>query len=174
MIWVAIFWMRFGRNATVKTMPYSAIYDAMVVLQWAALPTPAERQHATVRAIVNGEIRLCMSQPLFDEIRGLLCRKELREKLPSLTPASAALVLKRMLEFADWFDPVPNVFTWPQHPDDDHLFNLAIHAKAQYLVTWETRILKLAADTIPAADVLRRLAPDLTILTPRQLADKLR
>jgi predicted nucleic acid-binding protein len=68
---------------------------------------------------------------------------------------------------------VPAVFTWPQHPDDDHLFNLAIACKAELLVTWETRILRLGADTTPDAERLRTLAPQLLILTPRQLADRL-
>jgi predicted nucleic acid-binding protein len=47
-------------------------------------------------------------------------------------------------------------------------------AKARYLVTWETRILKLAIEKTPAADLLRQLAPDLVIVTPKQLADLLR
>ena len=63
-------------------------------------------------------------------------------------------------------DAIPNQFTWPEHPDDDHLFNLAIHAQAQFLVTWETRILKLSEDPSKAATELRRLAPHLQMITP--------
>jgi predicted nucleic acid-binding protein len=72
------------------------------------------------------------------------------------------------------FDSVPAMFTWPAHPDDDHVFNLAIHANAEYLVTWERRILKLANDTTLPADLLRRLAPDLKIVTPKELAEVLK
>ena len=79
-----------------------------------------------------------------------------------------------VLTRATVIDPMPHVFTWPQHPDDDHLFNAAIAAKARYLVTWETRILKLGTDTTPAAHLLRQLAPNLAIITPKQLADALR
>jgi predicted nucleic acid-binding protein len=75
---------------------------------------------------------------------------------------------------ATFFSAVPNAFTWPQHPDDDHLFNLAFHAKAKYLVTWETRILKLETEMTPVAELLRELAPDLMIITPKQLADLVR
>ena len=71
-------------------------------------------------------------------------------------------------------DPAPKAFTWPQHSDDDHVFNLAIHAIAKFLVTWETRILKLSIDTTPAAELLRRLAPGLAIVTPKQLVDACR
>ncbi|HZZ44313.1 MAG TPA: hypothetical protein VFE58_15370 [Tepidisphaeraceae bacterium] len=69
---------------------------------------------------------------------------------------------------------MPKVFTWPQHPDDDHLFNLAIEANVTHLVTWETRILNLATDSTPSAILLRRLAPNLSIITPKQLAELLK
>jgi predicted nucleic acid-binding protein len=65
-------------------------------------------------------------------------------------------------------------FTWPQHPDDDHLFNLAIACKAELLVTWETRILKFGADITPDAQKLRTLAPQLQIITPKHLANRLK
>ena len=61
-----------------------------------------------------------------------------------------------------------------RHHADDHLFNLAIHAEANFLVTWETRILRLATETTEAANYLRRLAPGLSIVTPKQIADVIR
>ncbi len=61
-----------------------------------------------------------------------------------------------------------------KHPDDDHLFNLAIYAKARYLVTWESRILKLAADQTQDALRLRQFAPNLEFITSKHLADELR
>ena len=71
------------------------------------------------------------------------------------------------------FDPIPSVFTFRPDPGDDHVFNLAIHAHAEYLVTWETRILKLHGATTPAAVELRSLAPQLSIVTPAVLAQKI-
>ncbi len=35
---------------------------------------------------------------------------------------------------------VPSRFSLPQHPKDDHLFDLAIQAQADYLVTCESRL----------------------------------
>jgi len=43
------------------------------------------------------------------------------------------------------FDRVPSLFTWPADPGDNH-YQLAIHAQAEYLVTWETRMLGLAGE----------------------------
>ena len=147
-----------------------AVYDAMVMLQWAALPPVPGRQHATVTALTSGQLRLAMSQALLDELRGLFFRPELRQRLPSLTPQNAAAVLKKTLEFADWFESVPARFSLPQHPKDDHLFNLAIESGASYLVTWETRILRLKDTDTPESSRLRGLAPALSILSPKELA----
>ena len=155
-------------------MPPLAVYDAMVLLQWAALPPEPVRQHTSVRALVDGRIRLAMSQRLLDEVRDLFFRPELQQKLPALTPAHAASILQKTLEYADWFGDVPPRFALPQHPKDNHVFDLAIESKAAYLVTWETRILKLQDATNPEASELRNLAPALHILTPKDLAVVLR
>ena len=78
------------------------------------------------------------------------------------------------MEFADWFPNIPSKFSLPQHPKDDHLFDLAIESQAVYLVTWETRLLKLHEAHPTEAKRLRQLAPNLTILTPGQLAEALK
>lgn len=153
-------------------MTRRAIYDAMVFYQWAALPSG--RQHGTVAALYDGSIRLCISRALFDEVRDLLSRPVIRAKVPELTDARVAEVLEAAVRFADWYEAVPPVFTLPQHPDDDHLFNLAIESGADYLVTWESRILSLADAHTPKADELRRLAPNLKIVRPDKLRQLIR
>jgi putative PIN family toxin of toxin-antitoxin system len=144
----------------------------MIFLQWAALPQG--RHHATIRAVYEGAVRLYLSQALLDEIRDVLSRPEVVARSPNITPDRLKQVLATTLEIAEWVADVPPAFTWPQHPDDDHLFNLAIACKAELLVTWETRILKLGADTTPEAQKLRALAPQLQIITPKHLADRLK
>ncbi len=114
-----------------------------------------------------------MSQPLLDEIRGLFFRPELQRRLPSLTPHHAAAILQKALEFADWFDVVPARFSLPSHVKDDHLFNLAIASQSSYLVTWETRLLELQGADSSHAKRLRELAPGLSIVNPKELAQAL-
>jgi putative PIN family toxin of toxin-antitoxin system len=144
----------------------------MIFFQWAALPN--NRQHATVKALYDGSIRLCLSEALFDEVQEVLSRPEVRAKAPNLTPERLKEVLAAALERADWIADIPNAFNWAQHPDDDHAFNLAIAARAEYLVTWEDRILKLSSDESSPANRLRALAPQLKIVTPKELAERLK
>jgi putative PIN family toxin of toxin-antitoxin system len=148
------------------------VYDTMVFLQWAALPEG--RHHATIRALYDGTVRLCVSQALFDEVREVLSRPNVVARSPNINPDRLKEVLAITLEMAEWVADVPRAFTWPQHPDDDHLFNLAIAAKAEFLVTWESRILKFASETTEDARHLRILTPQLEIITPKQLAERLK
>jgi putative PIN family toxin of toxin-antitoxin system len=143
----------------------------MIFFQWATLPAePPGRQHAAVTFLVNSEIRLCMSPALFGEIRSMLTRPELAARFKTLTPEHVADILDRTVAYADWYETVPNRFSLPAHPKDDHLFNLAIEAQAQFLVTWETRLLAVQGSRRPEAEASRGLAPNLKILNPIDLA----
>jgi predicted nucleic acid-binding protein len=119
-------------------------------------------------------VRLCLSAPLLAEVRDVLTRAEVRAKFPALVPEAVDAFIEDIAGLASLYDAVPAIFTWPAHPDDDHLFDLAIHAQARYLVTSETRILNLATASTPAAQTLRQLAPDLAILDPKSFAELIR
>jgi putative PIN family toxin of toxin-antitoxin system len=147
------------------------VYDTMVFLQAAISPN---RRYATFDAVEDNRLSLCLSVELAAEVRDVLTRPVQTRRFPALTPQRVAQFLDKVNALATLFHDVPPIFDWPQHPDDNHVFNLAIRARAKYLVTWETRILKLANDSSAAAESLRRLAPDLVIITPKQLADLLR
>ncbi len=147
------------------------VYDTMVFLQAASQPG---RVHATMRAVNDGVVTLCLSLALLGEIEDVLTRPVYAVRFPGMTTARVDGFLADVRARAQMFDPVPRTFTLPGHPDDDHLFDLAIHAGARYLVTWESRLLALAADTTPAAGGLRTIAPDLAIVTPADLAIRLR
>jgi len=148
------------------------VYDTMLFFQAAAQNPP--RLHGTFQALDAGTVRLCMSQELYDEIADVLTRPEIRKKAPSLTTTRVAQFLAKVKSVSRWFDEVPHVFTLAGHSDDDHIFNLAIAAQAQFLITWEGRILKLEHADSEEAKLLRTLAPVLAILSPVDFAAKLK
>jgi putative PIN family toxin of toxin-antitoxin system len=148
-----------------------AVYDTMIFFQWAALPK--DRQHATVRALYDGSIRLCLSEELIDEVKDVLSRPEISAKAPHLTDDRIKDVLAAALEHADWVANVPKGFTLTAHPDDDHILNLAIAAKVDLLVTWETRLLNLPTDQSADGKRFQELTPNLKIITPKELAQEL-
>ena len=149
-----------------------AIYDVMVFIQWASLPVG--RQHATIKALCDGTVRLVMSQDALDEIRMVLNRPELTDRLPNLTPERVNQVIRATVELAEWIPNVPEAFTWSHHPDDDHFFNLAIAARADWFVTFEERILNMRKNFPTDAAHLQALAPRLRIVDPKTLSLELR
>jgi putative PIN family toxin of toxin-antitoxin system len=155
------------------TVSERAVYDVMVFFQSATLPADKpQRIHGTLRALIGYDIRLCMCKTLLEEIRKVLSDEELRRDYPSLTAERVAVILDRVLEYADWFENVPRIFSVASHTKDDHLFNLAIESKARYLVTFEKRILALQDGRSADARRLRELAPSLRILNPPALAQE--
>ena len=146
-----------------------AVYDTMLFFQQAALSI--DRTHATFKAVESGDIELCLSHALLLEIKQVLTRPEMLRKAPSLTPERVEKILSALMSRSTLFDPVPQIFHWPEHPDDDHLFNLAIAASADFLVTWETRLLKLPQSILLQ---LHAVAPHLRCLAPFELLAELR
>src|SRR2546428_3911029 len=100
------------------------IYDTMLFFQAAAQKPP--RLHGTFQALDARKVQLCMSQELFDEIADVLSREEFLEKAPHFTPERAAIFFAKVKSVSAWIASVPDTFTLPDHPKDDHLFNLAI------------------------------------------------
>ena len=152
-------------------MSIPVVYDTMLFLQAASRP---DRTHATFRAIRERSVTLCLSARLLAEVRDVLTRAEVRAKFHALVPEAVDAFIEDIAGLASLYDVIPAVFAWPAHPDDDHVFDLAIHARARYLVTWETRILNLATTASPAAQTLRQLAPNLAIINPKAFADLIR
>jgi len=148
-----------------------AVYDTMLFFQAAAQP---DRIRGTMLAVKEGRIQLCLSKDLVAEISDVLTRPEYQLKFPALKPPAVDIFIADVVSRGKLFDPIPQTFTWPPHPDDDHIFNLAIVANADYLVTWETRILNLSTATTDDAARFKSLVPRLQIITPRDLAQRLK
>jgi len=105
----------------------------MVFLRAAA--ARPDRIHTTFRAVRDGRVTLCLGTDLLTEVRDVLNRDAVRAKFPSLTVEAVEVFIASVLAQGKMFDSVPQAFNWPEHPDDNHLFDLGIYAKAKYLVT---------------------------------------
>lgn len=148
------------------------VYDSMLFFQWAALSPQARR--GTVELVETGKVVLCLSADLVTEVRELLARPAIRAKSSHLTDGRVASVLALANSCGAWFTDVPSVFRHSRHSDDDHIFNLAIVAKADFLVTWEERHLRMAAKHPDDMAQLRNFAPALRIVDPPTLLRDLR
>jgi putative PIN family toxin of toxin-antitoxin system len=149
----------------------NVVYDTMVFLQNASRP---DRTHASWQAVRDRRVILCLSGELVAEVQDVLTRDEIRRRFPGLTPLVAQAFIGEMLTLGTLFDPVSQAFTWPHHADDDYLFNLAIAAGAERIVTSETRLLTMGNHFPLDAERLGALAPQLRVVTPKDFSVELR
>ena len=146
------------------TAPYRVVYDCMIFLQAAARP---DRVHGTMRLVHDGRVTLCVSPYVVAELRDVLTRPEIQSRFPTLKPEQVEAFLTRILSLATLVENVPELFILPRDKKDEPYINLAIEAKARYLVTWNERHLTylMRQDTPEGRDFCQRF-PEIKIMDP--------
>jgi putative PIN family toxin of toxin-antitoxin system len=121
---------------------------------------------AALRLLEAGAISLFLSEAVLREVRDVLSRPRVRRKNPQLTDESVAAFLQSLSEKATLVDPVPEQFSYPRDPKDEPYVNLALAARALYLVSWDKDLLDLMRTDLPEGQAFQERFPGLTILDP--------
>jgi len=152
--------------------PIPVVYDCMIFLQAAAR---VDRLHATMQLLHDGAVTLFVSPDVIAELRDVLTRPEVTAKFPALSPQHVDLFLSDLLSRAKMVLAVPLIFSLPRDKKDDPYLNLAIEAKARYLVTWNDRHLTylMRQDTPEGVEFCRRF-PGLSIVDPPTFLNEIR
>jgi uncharacterized protein len=141
-----------------------AVFDCVVFLQAAARETsPAG---ACFRLLIEATITLYVSPEILTEISEVLRRPKLRQRFKTVTPERVDAFLRELQNRAVLLNAVPEVFTYPRDPDDEPYVNLAVAARARYLVTWDKDLLDLANDATAEGSAFQQRFPDLRIVDP--------
>jgi putative PIN family toxin of toxin-antitoxin system len=135
------------------------VLDTGIVLQAGLRPLGPAGQ--LVSLIDQNLFTLYLSEPGVEEYADVLHRPSIRAKNPQLTDDLATAIAERIRIQGVLLPAVPDHFHYPRDPDDEHVVNLAIEAKAQFLVSRDKDLLDLMHD-----EEFHRRYPDLTILDP--------
>ena len=140
------------------------VLDTGVILQAALRPTgPAGR----LLALLDKDLfTLHVSEEVIAEYEDVLARPSVRAKNPHLTAQLAAAIVERIRGRALLFSAPPDHFRYPRDPDDEHILNLAIETKAEYLVSRDKDLLDLMDENQSEGRAFRQRFPGLTILDP--------
>jgi putative PIN family toxin of toxin-antitoxin system len=146
-------------------MPERAVFDCSLFLQ--AVTSKTGPAYRCFQLVEQGEIILLLSPAILVEIEDVLSRPLLRAKMPALVPERVGPFLQKVRRVAVNVPNPPNAFTLPRDRDDEPYTDLAIAARAKYLVTWNDRHLTylMRQDTPEGRDFCDRF-PFLNILTP--------
>ena len=102
-----------------------------------------------------------------DKVRDVLSRPRVRQRFPALTDQIVDRFLAAIAGQAVELSEVPRVFQLDRDPKDEPYINLAIAARAEFLVRRDKDILDLANVSLSDGERLRRHMPELTIIEPR-------
>jgi putative PIN family toxin of toxin-antitoxin system len=116
--------------------------------------------------VTEGHVTLDMSTEGYAEIEEVLNRPEVRKRFPLLTAEHVTTFLEGLRGRARMISEVPAVFLYARDPDDEHILNLVLAVKAQYLVTRDKDLLDLMDESNADGVEYLKLAPDLRILDP--------
>ena len=140
------------------------VFDTMLFLQ--AVGSGRGAAYAALRRFEAGEFRLFVSRETLEEVRDVLSRPEIRRKLSLLTDERVDALIGLVENRATLVDPVPRRVSYERDPKDEPVLNLAIEAKAHYLVTRDNDLLDLMKENDPDGNALRGQITGLTILEP--------
>lgn len=139
------------------------VYDCVVFLQ--GLIKESGPGAECLELFEDGIIELFISEGVLNEIGDVLTRPDLQHKFPLLTQKRAEDLLGGLKERATFLESVPAEFSYDRDPKDEMYVNLALAARATYLVSRDNDLLDLMKETDTGRDFRERF-PSLTILDP--------
>ena len=87
---------------------------------------------------IRGEIRLCISGPILEELQGVLRRSKF-----DYSPEAIQVILTELIAISDFVNPSKNIHVVPEDPEDNRILECAVEAEADYIITGDAHLLKL-------------------------------
>ncbi|MBI3977004.1 MAG: putative toxin-antitoxin system toxin component, PIN family [Chloroflexi bacterium] len=114
----------------------------MLASGFAGFLHPASSPGQILRAWRDGRFELVISEHILSELRRLLTKPCFRRWVTAQQVASAEFLLRHRATLTAVTVEVTGVAT---HPEDDEILAAAVSAPADYLVTGDTKLLKLGS-----------------------------
>ena len=144
------------------------VFDCVVFAQ--ALISDKGPSAACLELARKGEVILVCSVYVFQEVR------ELPGKLTkyAVTPERVDAFLREVATYCEFIDPVPHVYVNPLDPDDSPYIDLAVAGQATLVTSWNEDFRSLMDKNTPAGRDFQSRFPNLLIVSPVQLLDRVR
>jgi putative PIN family toxin of toxin-antitoxin system len=140
------------------------VFDCNVLLQ-AALSEQGPSA-ACLRLLETNRIGVFVSRATLKEFRLVAAYPTIRRRNPHLRDEDVAAFLERLVYKATLLRAVKHVFDYPRARQDEPYIDLAIAARAQYLVSRDSDLISLMTSHSAIARQFRRQTRPLAVLTP--------
>jgi putative PIN family toxin of toxin-antitoxin system len=148
-----------------------AVFDCNTYIQAIAYDTGPAAQAA--RLAEAGAFELFIDRLTLAELRRVCAYPQVHAISPSMTPDRINRFIDRITYRSTRLRKVPHVFEFPRDPKDEPYIDLAIAAKADYLVSRDNDLLSLMTGHDLVSKRFRRVAHRLRVLNPSQFLDAL-
>ncbi len=118
------------------------------------------------RQIERGSVLLFVSNETLSEIRDVLTRPKVLIKYPHLMVEYVETFLNRVLSKAALLNKIPKHFQYPRDPKDEKYINLAVEAKAHYIVSRDNNLLDLMTGIDAESKEFRQRFRFLKVIAP--------
>jgi len=88
---------------------------------------------------IRGEIRLCLSEPILEELKGVLQRPKF-----NYSPEMIQVILTELSGISDFVNVSKMIDVVVEDPEDNRVLECTVEAKANYIVTGDSHLLKLS------------------------------
>lgn len=144
-----------------------AVFDCNTFIQSLFNPKGvANKCFEAVEAVKEGKVTLFVSAETLLEIRDVLQRPNLISRFPNTSLEQIDAFLGEILSFAIEIKKVPHKFQYLRDIDDLPYINLAIEAKADYIVSRDNDLLDLMTDFTDEAKEFRQRFRPLRVIEP--------
>lgn len=119
--------------------PPRVVLDTMIYVQ--AASNAYGPAYAIIRRCAAGDLSVFLSDRTWREVSEVLGRFVDRKKGLALRPEQISRLLAEVSEVVTWLPDVPEVFRYARDADDEPYINLAIAARADFLVSRDKNLL---------------------------------
>jgi putative PIN family toxin of toxin-antitoxin system len=142
----------------------AVVFDCNILLQAVGRKTgPAA---ACLRLAEEGFVHLHLSEEILIELSDVLKRPTIRARYPELTDEIVEDFLERLRSTAEIARDVPKQFSFLRDIDDEPYLNLAIEAKADYVVSRDKDLLDLMTGYSDESKEFRQRFRSITVIEP--------
>ena len=147
--------------------PLAVVFDCNIFVQ--IFLNPNGTAFRCYDLLKTGSVELFITGKILTEIAEVLSRPRFKKLVPDLTSELIKTFLVEIASMAIEIKNVPEEFKYQRDPDDEIYLNLAIIARADYLISLDNDLLDLTDKTGKESLDFQRRYPMLKIVTPNRL-----
>jgi putative PIN family toxin of toxin-antitoxin system len=96
------------------------------------------RPRQILEKAIRGEIQLCLSEPVLEELKGVLRRPKF-----DYSPEAVQVILTELIAISDFVNPSKTLRVVSEDAEDNRILECAVEAGANYIITGDIHLLKL-------------------------------